>query len=96
MFIVWSLGVGGWKAWLIDRCSDKDVGDNEHKTPTPCATDRRMYQILALHNQRSQKPCNGLLSMGWQEAAFSPTMCRQATNGAHPMGFSLTEPGTHP
>ena len=24
------------------------MGDNGHKTPTPCATDKRMYQILWL------------------------------------------------
>ena len=28
--------VGGWEAWPIDRCSNKDVGRRERETPTPC------------------------------------------------------------
>ena len=28
--------VGGWEAWPIDRCSNKDVGRRERETLTPC------------------------------------------------------------
>ena len=37
---VWSLGVGGWKAWPIDKCSSKDASVSMR--PRPCARmDRR-------------------------------------------------------
>ena len=28
--------VGGLRAWPIDKCSDKDSGKHERKTPIPC------------------------------------------------------------
>ena len=33
--------VGWLRAWLIDRCSNKDARKSESKTPTPCPTDRQ-------------------------------------------------------
>ena len=27
--------VGGLRAWSTDKCSNKDAGENERKTPTP-------------------------------------------------------------
>ena len=33
--------VGGLRAWPIDRCSDKDVGESERKTPIPCVETNR-------------------------------------------------------
>ena len=30
------LCVGGWTAWPIDKCSNKEAGRSECKTPTPC------------------------------------------------------------
>ena len=32
-----SLGVGGRKAWPIDRCPDKAVGEVGRETPTACS-----------------------------------------------------------
>ena len=34
--VVWSLCVGGLKAWFIDGCSSKDARKVERDTPTPC------------------------------------------------------------
>ena len=33
--------VGGLRAWLTDRCSNRDAGNSASKTPTLCATDRK-------------------------------------------------------
>ena len=33
--------VGGLRAWPIDRCSDKDAGKHESKTPIPCVKTNR-------------------------------------------------------
>ena len=33
---VWSNVSGGWQAWLFNRCSNKDAGISERKTPTLC------------------------------------------------------------
>ena len=40
-----SLGVGGLRAWPMDRCSNRDAGKSESKTPTPCECEQARRQI---------------------------------------------------
>ena len=51
--------VGGLRVWPIDRCSNKDVGRSERKTPTLCVRSRRSYRAwflrFARHMTETQK-----------------------------------------
>ena len=38
--------VGGFRAWPIDICSNKDAGRSQSETPTPCECEQARRQIL--------------------------------------------------
>ena len=46
---MWSPCVGGLKAWLIDGCWNKDAGNVERETPTPCGKRNRRSPKRTTH-----------------------------------------------
>ena len=73
--VVWSLRVGGWKAWLTDGSSNKDAGNVERETPTPCgdrnkAQSERTTHLLTPNHAHTQnrQPCQS------PNALNSPTL----------------------
>ena len=46
----------GWlRAWLVDRCSNKDARKSERKTPTTCPTDRQSENEKEREDKRKRK-----------------------------------------
>ena len=51
--------VGGWRAWPIDVCSNKDVGNRERETPTPlCFSGPLHGEEMMKRTERSEEKRN--------------------------------------
>ena len=71
--VVWSLCVGGLKAWLIDGCSSKDAGKVERETPTPCGERNR-------RNQKNNTPVDPKPRTHTKEATTPISKCSQLSH----------------